>query len=254
MWAGGAVQYSSDNPLYLDNSRGVCVEGIRDVAIKGQPGEEKVFVGIERRLATLTTDELKTLSACSKDESQITELEENIRARIWMPSDAEFGPASIVERRNLVFMREKSNEEAKAAVAASRLPGKMLKPQHEPDFSHTLIPDTQLLFRFSALTFNAHSIHLDPRYCQEVEGHRHLLVHGPLSFLLLMTLLRKHLAKNGSGETIKSVEYRNLAPLYAYDPLKLCGRKTQVPGKWEIWAETPDGGIAVKGTVKTRGA
>ena len=89
------MHYNPDNPLYMDNSRGVCVEGIRDVAIKGQAGDEKVFVGIERRLATLTTDELKTLAACSKDESKIAELEENIRARLWMPSDTEFGLSLI---------------------------------------------------------------------------------------------------------------------------------------------------------------
>ena len=254
MWAGGAVHYNSENPLYLDNSRAVCVEGIRDVAVKGNPGEEKVFVGIERRLATLTTDEIKTLAGCSKDGGQIAELEDNIRARLWMPSDSDFGPASVIERRNIVFMRERTVEEAKAAVAASRKPGKMLKPQHDPDFTHTLIPDAQLLFRFSALTFNAHSIHLDARYCQDVEGHRHLLVHGPLSFLLLVTLLQKQLAKDGGGERVTFVEYRNLAPLYAYEPLKLCGRRAEAPGKWDVWAETPSGGIAVKGTIKTRKA
>lgn len=252
MWAGGSVHYSSENPLYMDNSRGVCVEGIRDVAMKGQPGDEKVFVGIERRLATITSDEHKCLAACSNDKAKIAELEENIRARLWMPTDTDFGPASIIERRNIVFMRERSGEEAKSAVAASRKPGKMLKPQHEPDFTHTLTPDAQLLFRFSALTFNAHSIHLDPGYCQNIEGHRNLLVHGPLSFTLLVTLLQKHLANTGNGETIKFVEYRNLAPLYAYEPVKLCGRKAEAPGKWDVWAETPEGGIAVKGTIKTR--
>lgn len=252
MWAGGSVYYNSENPLYMDNSRGVCVEGIRDVAVKGQPGDEKVFVGIERRLATLTSDELKSLSKCSQGTAKIAELEENIRARLWMPTDTDFGPASVIERRNIVFMRDRSGEEAKSAVAASRKPGKMLKPQHEPDFTHTLTPDAQLLFRFSALTFNAHSIHLDPGYCQAMEGHRHLLVHGPLSFTLLVTLLQKHLAKEGSDEKVVFVEYRNLAPLYAYEPLKLCGRKAEAPGKWDVWAETPEGGIAVKGTIKTR--
>ncbi|KAL1304491.1 hypothetical protein AAFC00_003480 [Neodothiora populina] len=254
MWAGGAVHYNTANPLYMDNSRGVCIEGIRDVAVKGKPGEEKVFVGIERRMATITSDEHKCLAACSTHPDKIAELEDNIRARLWMPNDTEFGPASIIERRNIVFMRERSSEEAKAAVEASRKPGKMLKPQHEPDFTHTLVPDAQLLFRYSALTFNAHSIHLDAGYCQHVEGHRHLLVHGPLSFTLLVSLLQNHLKSTGSNEVVNYVEYRNLAPLYAYEPLKLCGRKAEAPGRWDVWAETPEGGIAVKGTIKTRTA
>lgn len=250
MWAGGSVLFDSKKPLLMDNSRAVCLEGIRDVAVKGKPGDEKVFVGIERRIAALNKDEEKAMADANGQLDKILALEENIRQRLWMPSDVKFGPANIIERRNIVFMRERTPEQAKEAVAAAKKPGKMLKPQHEPDFHHTLHPDAQLLFRYSALTFNAHSIHLDPQYCQNVEGHKHLLVHGPLSFTLMLTILQQQLAKEGGREQIKSVEYRNLAPLYAYDPLKICGRKAD-DQKYDVWAETPEGGIAVKGTVKT---
>lgn len=250
MWAGGSVLFDSNKPLLMDNSRAVCLEGIRDVAVKGKPGDEKVFVGIERRIAPLNKEEETAMADANGQQDKILALEEQIRQRLWMPSDVEFGPANIIERRNIVFMRERSPEEARQAVAAAKKPGKMLKPQHQPDFHHTLRPDAQLLFRYSALTFNAHSIHLDTQYCQNVEGHRHLLVHGPLSFTLMLTILQQQLAKQGGYEQIKSVEYRNLAPLYAYDPLKICGRKSD-DHKYEVWAETPEGGIAVKGTVRT---
>ncbi|KAH0373217.1 phytanoyl-CoA dioxygenase family protein, partial [Aureobasidium melanogenum] len=250
MWAGGSVLFDSKKPLLMDNSRAVCLESIRDIAVKGKPGDEKVFVGIERRIAALNKDEEKAMADANGQLDKTLALEENIRQRLWMPSDVEFGPANIIERRNIVFMRERTPEQAKEAVTAAKKPGKMLKPQHEPDFHHTLRPDAQLLFRYSALTFNAHSIHLDPQYCQTVEGHKHLLVHGPLSFTLMLTILQKQLAKEGGREQIKSVEYKNLAPLYAYDPLKICGRKAD-DLKYEVWAETPEGGIAVKGTVKT---
>jgi hydroxyacyl-ACP dehydratase HTD2-like protein with hotdog domain len=66
----------------------------------------------------------------------------------------------------------------------------------------------------------------------------------------MLTILQQQLAKEGGREKIKSVEYRNLAPLYAYDPLKICGRKSD-HNKYDVWAETPEGGIAVKGSVKT---
>jgi len=52
-------------------------------------------------------------------------------------------------------------------------------------------PDPALLFRFSALTYNAHRIHYDPRYATEVEGHPGLLVHGPPLALLLLELPRR---------------------------------------------------------------
>lgn len=114
------------------------------------------------------------------------------------------------------------------------------------------MPTAKLLFRYSALTFNAHAIHLDPEYCRSVEGHRNLLFHGPLSFTFLIQLLAQQKDK-GTGKQLKkmvSVEYRNLAPLYCWKPIKFCGREIE-SGKYEIWAETPEGGIAVKGTALT---
>jgi hydroxyacyl-ACP dehydratase HTD2-like protein with hotdog domain len=53
------------------------------------------------------------------------------------------------------------------------------------------------------------------------------------------------------GKAVATVDYRNLAPLYCSEPVKLCGRETG-PDKFEVWAETPEGGIAVKGTATVR--
>lgn len=70
-----------------------------------------------------------------------------------------------------------------------------------------------------------------------------------MSFTFLVTLLQQKLAQEGN-EVIKSVEYRNVAPLYCNEEVKFAGKKLD-SGKWEIWAETPEGGIAVKGKVVT---
>ena len=119
--------------------------------------------------------------------------------------------------------------------------------QNAPDFSHTITPTANLLFRYSALTMNAHAIHLDPHYCRTKEGHRNLLFHGPLSFTFMSALVGQQKDK---VKKLVSVEYRNLAPLYCWEPIKFCGREIE-PNKYEIWAETPEGGIAVKGTAVT---
>ena len=114
------------------------------------------------------------------------------------------------------------------------------------------MPTKQLLFRFSALTFNAHSIHLDSAYTRDVEGYRNLLVHGPLSLTLLLTSTQTYLAKQGLA--INGIEYRNLAPLYADEELTICGRpknSARMTGAWEVWIENKDGGLAVRGTVQT---
>jgi len=150
---------------------------------------------------------------------------------------------AMVEKRNLVFMKQKSAAAAKEDAAR---PGKILKPPHEPDFSVSLTPSQSLLFRFSALTFNAHAIHLDPQYCREVEGHRNLLVHGPLSLVLMLSVLRSQLKK---GELVKSFNYRNLAPLYANEEMSIALRKDRSKAeKYDVWIEGSGGGYAVKGS------
>ena len=47
-----------------------------------------------------------------------------------------------------------------------------------------------LLFRFSALTYNAHRIHYDRGYARDVEGYPGLLTHGPLQALAMAEAAR----------------------------------------------------------------
>lgn len=95
MWAGGRVRFPKEGGPLLNGRRAVCLEGIRDVMIKGREGEEKVFVGIERRVAEVAEQEN----------------EEDIRRRLWTKDEEDHGDAVVIERRNLVFMRPKSPEQ-----------------------------------------------------------------------------------------------------------------------------------------------
>lgn len=55
-------------------------------------------------------------------------------------------------------------------------------------------------------------------------------------------------------EVIEHVEYRNLAPLYCDEELRICVRKKkqlQVGNLYDLWIEGPTGGVAVKATVTT---
>jgi hydroxyacyl-ACP dehydratase HTD2-like protein with hotdog domain len=249
----------------MDGSRAVCAEFIRSVTIKGNAPDERVFVEVERRLAKATESEIGSsidIAATSPTEAkqQLTDLQHRVRQRLWRDSEENLGPCSIVETRNIVFMREKTagTPPTPSSSTSSSTPQRSLpKPQHKPAYTHTLTPTPQLLFRFSALTFNGHAIHLDPRYAQEVEGHQNLLVHGPLSFVFMMTLLQQHLdslkaAAEHEEEVITGISYRNLAPLYVGENVTFQGARTG-EGKWEVWALKggEDGGMAVKGTVKT---
>lgn len=102
-----------------------------------------------------------------------------------------------------------------------------------------LVPTATHLFHFSALTFNAHSIHLDRVYARSTDGHRDLLVHGPLTLALMLESL---------GGGVGSISYRNYAPLYVGDELSVCVRRSAGDGSCDVWVEGPDGGLAVKGT------
>ena len=67
--------------------------------------------------------------------------------------------------------------------------------------------DPVLLFRYSALTYNAHRIHYDRDYAR-FEGYPGLLVHGPLQALLMAELARR--ARPAPAE----YSYRLVFPLY----------------------------------------
>jgi hydroxyacyl-ACP dehydratase HTD2-like protein with hotdog domain len=66
-----------------------------------------------------------------------------------------------------------------------------------------------LLFRFSALTYNAHRIHYDRDYARDAEGYPGLLTHGPLQALAMAEAIR---AAGCGGH--QHFEYRLTAPLF----------------------------------------
>ncbi len=86
-------------PIVTDGRRWACVEGIRDVIIKGKAGEEKVFVGIERRFGKVDSGDTA----------------DSLRERLWHPNQEEFAESNLIERRNIVFMQAKSSAELAAA-------------------------------------------------------------------------------------------------------------------------------------------
>ncbi|KAF7551615.1 hypothetical protein G7Z17_g4872 [Cylindrodendrum hubeiense] len=122
---------------------------------------------------------------------------------------------------------------------------------HPPSHSLSLTPSPTHLFHFSALSFNAHAIHFDPFYARDVDGHRALLVHGPLTLTLMLRVLADRL---GEGVYVRRFTYRNHAPLYVNERMTVSLRKvsgnSETQGRWDVWVEGPEGGLAVKGTAE----
>ena len=89
------------------------------------------------------------------------------------------------------------------------------------DFRLDLETPPALLFRYSALTFNAHRIHIDLPYATAVEGHEGLLVHGPLQATILLNLMAR-----SSGRPLRHIRTRAVAPLIAGRGLVATVRRT----------------------------
>jgi 3-methylfumaryl-CoA hydratase len=83
----------------------------------------------------------------------------------------------------------------------------------------TITPDARLLFRFSALTFNAHRIHYDRPYATSEEGYPGLVVHGPLTAMLLADLVRRN-----TERAMTAFTFRGVAPLFDLAPFHLIGK------------------------------
>lgn len=134
---------------------------------------------------------------------------------------------AIEEEQDIVY-----REPSPAGTApATTGPAGELKPALWRDAVAT---DPVLLFRYSALTFNAHRIHYDLPYAQIEEGYPGLVVHGPLT----ATLLAERLLAHVKGR-LTEFSFRGQKPLFVGNPLALCGRaETDV---YALWAEGPDG-------------
>jgi len=118
-------------------------------------------------------------------------------------------------------------------------PASQPAPAHS-DWHREIIPDSVLLFRYSALTFNGHRIHIDRSYAVNVEGYPGLIVHGPLIATLLMDLLRR----NRPDAKVQAFRFKALQPLFDIAPFVLHGA-SQASNEVRLWATTPDGQLAV---------
>lgn len=110
----------------------------------------------------------------------------------------------------------------------------------EVTFSKQYQPDPIMLFRYSALTFNAHRIHYDLDFCREEEGYPNLVVHGPLTATLILDLYYQQFP----NKKIKQFEYRGQSPLFVTNPFAVHGK-----ADGQAWVTNHEGGLAMSATV-----
>ena len=143
------------------------------------------------------------------------------------------GAVAIAERQDIVYRELASGgappSPAKAAAQDAR----------KPQLAWTVDPTVPFLFRYSAMTFNAHRIHYDLPYVTETEGYPGLVVHGPLQASLLFNL-----AVTMSGAAPKRFSYRGLSPLIAGQPFQVCGARGS-DGTLQCWTLDAAGRICM---------
>lgn len=141
------------------------------------------------------------------------------------------GRLCLEEEQDIVY-----REPGAPVPAPVPLPSLPAPPQGA--WTETINPDPVLLFRFSALTFNGHRIHYDRPYATGIEGYPGLVVHGPLTAMLLVRLVRRNAAR-----PVQAFSFRGLAPLFDLAPFRLIGRPDGDTVALE--AQGPDGKAAM---------
>jgi len=143
---------------------------------------------------------------------------------------------AVTEHQDLVFREN--------AKPGDPMPAGKTRPA-DSRWQRVIYPDPILLFRYSALTFNAHRIHYDRRYAMEVEGYPGLVVHGPLIATLLLELLHR----GYPGAVMRRFTFRSLRPLFDTAGFSVCGRLAAGEKNAELWAQDKEGCLAMEASV-----
>ena len=144
------------------------------------------------------------------------------------------GTVAIVEEHDIVY-----REAAKPGEAS---PAGKPAPQAAA-WRRELQTDEAVLFRYSALIFNAHRIHYDIDYCRDTEGYPGLIVHGPLQTTLLLDLCRRN-----DPRPVRTLDYRATHPVFHQETFSVNGQPSADGKSAELWTANAVGNYAMRGT------
>jgi 3-methylfumaryl-CoA hydratase len=145
---------------------------------------------------------------------------------------------AVVEEHDIVYR----DAPKVSAGATPNAPAGKPAPAN-PDWRHQVMPDEAMLFRYSALIFNAHRIHYDLDYCRNEEGYPGLIVHGPLQTTLLLDLCRRNAPK-----PVRKLDYRAVSPAFHNQKLSVGGIVAADGGSAQVWTADHAGNITMTGT------
>jgi 3-methylfumaryl-CoA hydratase len=126
--------------------------------------------------------------------------------------------AVVVDERQDIVYREAVPPNGQAPAPAGE--GPIVRPA-AGEWAIEVSPP--LLFRFSALTYNAHRIHYDRDYARDAEGYPGLLTHGPLQALAMAEAARAAGYRGGQ----QTFGYRLTSPLFDFQGMVVSAAREQ---------------------------
>ena len=166
---------------------------------------------------------------------------------------------AVIEEQDIVYRAAPAPQGNSSGAPAAASVAAISATARASAATRRFVADPVLLFRFSALTFNAHRIHYDRDYAREVEGYPRLVVHGPLVATSLMDHYLRHrrdaigaagVPGRGREQQMLNFSYRAERPLFDAAPVELCLAPNSTG--FDLWAVDPSGAIAVSATVEDR--
>jgi len=104
-------------------------------------------------------------------------------------------------------------------------------------WSRSITLTAPLVFRYSAVTWNAHRIHYDADYAREEEGYPNTVQNGGLTMQLMLDAALEHAPGELTGFTSRLTR-----PIYVGDTVQLCGAEAS-GGSMECWVADRDGNL-----------
>jgi len=97
-----------------------------------------------------------------------------------------------------------------------------------------------LVFRYSAVTWNAHRIHYDADYARDEEGYPHTVQNGGLTMQLLVDAALRRAPGDLTGFTTRLTR-----PIFVGDTVSLCGGEVN-GGRMQCWVADRDGHLCAE--------
>lgn len=139
------------------------------------------------------------------------------------------GVLALEEEQDIVYREPGSGASSAAPVRGGE----------EPAWEREVSANEMMLFRYSALIFNAHRIHWDRPYAVGEEGYPGLVVHGQLIATWLADLVKRH-----SDRAIAAFEFRSLRALFDGEACRLCG--SPAGDAVRLWAQNDTGAVVMQ--------